>query len=194
MALAHARPDFELTVHDNRAEALQPLRGASAGLTMSRTELARSSQVIAVCVRDDVELLAVAYGDGSLNDSIEPGAAGCSCTAAPCGRRPCAISAESLALRGGRVLDAAVTRVARISPRAATLCAMVGGDAADPRPRPSGARRLLPPYHPRRPARGRHGAQGLPTTSASDAAARRRARIGRPRPRGRARPSCCSPR
>ena len=73
MARRLLRPDFELTVHDNHAEALQPFEGTSASLTMSCAELARSSQVIAVCVRDDVELLAVAYGDGSLSDSIEPG-------------------------------------------------------------------------------------------------------------------------
>ena len=73
MARRLLRPEFELTVHDNHAAALQPFEGTPARVTRSCVELARSSEVIAVCVRDDVELLAVAYGDASLSDSIEPG-------------------------------------------------------------------------------------------------------------------------
>ena len=73
MARRYLRPEFELTVHDNHAEALRPFEDTGARLTTSCADLVQSSQVIAVCVRDDVELLAVAYGDGSLSDSIEPG-------------------------------------------------------------------------------------------------------------------------
>jgi 3-hydroxyisobutyrate dehydrogenase-like beta-hydroxyacid dehydrogenase len=128
MARRLLRPDFELTVHDNHAEALQPFEGTSACLTMSCAELARSSQVIAVCVRDDVELLAVAYGDGSLSDSIEPGTT----VLVHSTVRPQTVRdlGESLALRGGRVLDAAVTGGAHLA-ASGDLCAMVGGDAAD---------------------------------------------------------------
>ena len=100
-------------MHDNHAEALQPFEGTGASLTMSCAELARSSQVIAVCVRDDVELLAVAYGDASLSDSIEPGTT----VLVHSTVRPQTVRdlGESLALRGGRVLDAAVTGGAHLA-------------------------------------------------------------------------------
>ena len=100
MARRLLRPEFELTVHDNHAEALQPFEGTGARLTTSCAELVRSSQVIAVCVRDDVELLAVAYGDGSLSDSIEPGTT----VLVHSTVRPQTVRdlGESLALRGGR--------------------------------------------------------------------------------------------
>lgn len=128
MARRLLRPDFELTVHDNHAEALQPFEGTGARLTMSCADLARSSQVIAVCVRDDVELLAVAYGDASLSDSIEPGTT----VLVHSTVRPQTVRAlaETLALRGGHVLDAAVTGGAHLA-ASGELCAMVGGDAAD---------------------------------------------------------------
>ena len=54
MARRLLRPEFELTVHDNHAAALQPFEGTPARVTRSCVELARSSEVIAVCVRDDV--------------------------------------------------------------------------------------------------------------------------------------------
>jgi 3-hydroxyisobutyrate dehydrogenase len=128
MARRLLRPDFELTVHDNHAEALQPFEGTGARLTMSCADLARSSQVIAVCVRDDVELLAVAYGDASLSDSIEPGTT----VLVHSTVRPQTVRAlaETLALRGGHVLDVAVTGGAHLA-ASGELCAMVGGDAGD---------------------------------------------------------------
>ena len=128
MARRYLRPEFELTVHDNHAEALRPFEDTSARLTMSCADLVQSSQVIAVCVRDDVELLAVAYGDGSLSDSIEPGTT----VIVHSTVRPQTVRdlGESLALRGGRLLDAAVTGGAHLA-AVGELCAMVGGDAAD---------------------------------------------------------------
>ena len=59
MARRYLRPEFELTVHDNHAEALRPFEDTGARLTTSCADLVQSSQVIAVCVRDDVDLLAV---------------------------------------------------------------------------------------------------------------------------------------
>ena len=122
------RPEFELIVHDNHADALRPFEGTAARLTTSCAELARTSQVIGVCVRDDVDLLAVAYGDGSLSDSVEPGAT----VLVHSTVRPRTVRelGESLELRGARVLDAAVMGGAHLA-ATSELCAMVGGDAAD---------------------------------------------------------------
>ena len=110
-------------MHDNHAAALQPFEGTPARVTRSCVELARSSEVIAVCVRDDVELLAVAYGDASLSDSIEPGTT----VIVHSTVRPQTVRdlGETLALRGGRVVDAAVTGGAHLADRG-ELCAMVG--------------------------------------------------------------------
>ena len=128
MARCLMRPGFELTVHDNHVEALRPFEGTSARVTDSCAELARSSEVIAVCVRDDVELLAVAYGDARLSDSIEPG----TIVMVHSTVRPQTVRdlGETLALRGGRVVDAAVTGGAHLA-ASGELCAMAGGDAAD---------------------------------------------------------------
>ena len=128
MARRLLRPEFELTVHDNHAAALQPFEGTPARVTRSCVELARSSEVIAVCVRDDVELLAVAYGDASHSDSIEPGTT----VIVHSTVRPQTVRdlGETLALRGGRVVDAAVTGGAHLADRG-ELSAMVGGDSAD---------------------------------------------------------------
>jgi 3-hydroxyisobutyrate dehydrogenase len=128
MARRLLRAEFDLTVHDNHVAALQPFEGTAARVTDSCAELARSSEVIAVCVRDDVELLAVAYGDGSLSDSIEPGTT----VIVHSTVRPQTVRdlGETLALRGGRIVDAAVTGGAHLA-ASGELCAMVGGDAAD---------------------------------------------------------------
>jgi 3-hydroxyisobutyrate dehydrogenase-like beta-hydroxyacid dehydrogenase len=128
MARCLMRPGFELTVHDNHAEALRAFDGTAAHVTSSCAELARSSEVIAVCVRDDVELLAVAYGDASLSDSIEPGTT----VMVHSTVRPQTVRdlGETLALRGGRVVDAAVTGGAHLA-ASGELCAMVGGESAD---------------------------------------------------------------
>ena len=128
MARRLLRPEFELTVHDNRAEALQPFAGTAARCTISCTELTCASQVIAVCVRDDVELMAVAYGNDSLSDSIMPGTT----VLVHSTVRPQTVRdlAETLALRGAWVLDAAVTGGAHLA-ATGDLCAMVGGDVAD---------------------------------------------------------------
>src|SRR5688572_33476517 len=140
MARRYLRPEFELTVHDNHAEALRPFEDTGARLTTSCADLVLSSQVIAVCVRDDVELLAVAYGDGSLSDSIEPGTT----VIVHSTVRPQTVRdlGESLALRGGRLLGAAVTGGAH--PAApGERSAVGGGDAGDlRRGRPAAAPRL----------------------------------------------------
>jgi 3-hydroxyisobutyrate dehydrogenase-like beta-hydroxyacid dehydrogenase len=128
MARRLLQPGFELTLHDNHPEALRPFEGTAARLTTSCVDLARSSEVIAVCVRDDVDLLAVAYGDGSLSDSIEPGTT----VLVHSSVRPQTVRdlGDSLADRGGRVIDAAVTGGAHLATNG-ELCAMVGGEAAD---------------------------------------------------------------
>jgi 3-hydroxyisobutyrate dehydrogenase-like beta-hydroxyacid dehydrogenase len=128
MARRLLRPEFELTVHDNHAEALKPFAATAARLTSSCAELARSVQVIGVCVRDDVELLAVAYGAESLCDSIGDGAM----VLVHSTVRPQTVRdlAEALAPRGARVLDVAVTGGAH-SAASGDLCAMVGGAAED---------------------------------------------------------------
>jgi 3-hydroxyisobutyrate dehydrogenase-like beta-hydroxyacid dehydrogenase len=128
MARRLLRPEFDLTVHDNHIEALRPFEDTAARVTESCAELARSSEVIAVCVRDDVELLAVAYGDASLSDSIEPGTT----VIVHSTVRPQTVRdlGETLAVRGGRIVDAAVTGGAHLA-ASGELCAMVGGDSAD---------------------------------------------------------------
>jgi 3-hydroxyisobutyrate dehydrogenase len=128
MARRLLRPEFDLIVHDNHAEALRPFEGTAARVTSSCAELARSSEVIAVCVRDDIEMLAVAYGDGSLSDSIGPGTT----VIVHSTLRPQTVRdlGETLALRGGRIVDAAVTGGAQLA-ASGELCAMVGGDSAD---------------------------------------------------------------
>ena len=128
MARRLLRPEFELTLHDNDVAALEPFRATAARCTTSCTDLTHSSQVIAVCVRDDVQLLAVAYGNDSLSDSITPGTT----VIVHSTVRPQTVRdlAETLALRGAWVLDAAVAGGAHLA-AAGELCAMVGGDPAD---------------------------------------------------------------
>jgi 3-hydroxyisobutyrate dehydrogenase-like beta-hydroxyacid dehydrogenase len=128
MARRLLRPEFELTVHDNHGAALEPFARTAAHCTTSCTDLTRSSQVIAVCVRDDVQLLAVAYGNDSLSDSVTPGTT----VIVHSTVRPQTVRdlAETLALRGAWVLDAAVTGGPQLA-ATGELCAMVGGDPAD---------------------------------------------------------------
>jgi 3-hydroxyisobutyrate dehydrogenase len=128
MAWRLLRPEFELTVHDNHAAALEPFARTTARCTTSCTNLTRSSQVISVCVRDEVQLLAVAYGNDSLSDSVTPGTT----VIVHSTVRPQTVRdlAETLALRGAWVLDAAVTGGAHLA-ATGELCATVGGDPAD---------------------------------------------------------------
>jgi 3-hydroxyisobutyrate dehydrogenase-like beta-hydroxyacid dehydrogenase len=128
MARRLLRPGFELTVHDNHPEALQVFEGTAARRTSDCAALARWAEVVAVCVRDDVELLAVAYGNASLCDSIAPGAT----VLVHSTVRPQTVLdlADALADRGARVLDAAVTGGAHLA-ATGELCAMVGGAAED---------------------------------------------------------------
>jgi 3-hydroxyisobutyrate dehydrogenase-like beta-hydroxyacid dehydrogenase len=128
MARRLLRPEFELTVHDNHVAAFEPFAGTAARCTTSCTDLTRSSQVIAVCVRDDVQLLAVAYGNDSLSDSTTPGTT----VIVHSTVRPQTVRdlAETLALRGACVLDAAVVGGAHLA-ATGELCAIVGGDPAD---------------------------------------------------------------
>ena len=128
MARRLLRPEFELTVLDNHPEALRPFEGTAARRTTDCAELARWAEVIAVCVRDDVELLAVAYGAASLCDSIASGAT----VLVHSTVRPQTVLdlADALADRGARVLDAAVTGGAHLA-ATGDLCAMVGGATED---------------------------------------------------------------
>lgn len=128
MARRLLRPEFELTLHDNDVAALEPFQATAARCTTSCTDVTRSSQVIAVCVRDDVQLLAVAYGNDSLSDSITPGTT----VIVHSTVRPQTVRdlAETLALRGAWVLDAAVNGGADLA-ASGELCAMVGGDRTD---------------------------------------------------------------
>jgi 3-hydroxyisobutyrate dehydrogenase len=128
MARRLLRPEFELTVHDNHAEALQQFEGTAARQASSCGELVRSVQVICVCVRDDIQLLAVGYGAESLCDSIAAGVT----VLVHSTVRPQTVRdlADALAPRGARVLDAAVTGDAHLAVTG-ELSAMVGGAAED---------------------------------------------------------------
>lgn len=128
MARRLLRPEFELVVHDNHADALRGFEGTAARMTVNCGELAAWAEVIGVCVRDEVELLAVAYGSESLCDSVARGAI----VLVHSTVRPQAVLdlADALAERGARVLDAAVTGGAHLA-ASGELCAMVGGEVAD---------------------------------------------------------------
>jgi 3-hydroxyisobutyrate dehydrogenase-like beta-hydroxyacid dehydrogenase len=124
MAQALVAPPFELTVFDVVPEALKRFE-AIARLAVSAADVARHSEIVGVCVRDDVQLRAVLTGPEGLLEGMGKGGIILvhSTVRAMTIRDLAGVAAE----RGIHLIDAAVSRTVQ---GAATrfVCSMVGGD------------------------------------------------------------------
>lgn len=122
------RAGHELRVVDldpARVQALVDLGGQAAA---SPGELARRARTVFLSLPSPVELREVVEGDGGLLDGLEPGALVVDLsTGDPKVTRELA---AAVAERGGRWLDAPVTRGVEAA-RTGTLALLIGGDPAD---------------------------------------------------------------
>ena len=126
MAKSLVAPSFELTVFDVAPAALGRFEG-SARLASSAADVGRHSEIVGVCVRDDVQLRAVLTGPQGLLEGL--GQRGIilahSTVRATTIRELARVAAE----RGVDLIDAAVSRTVH-GQAAQFVCSMVGGDPA----------------------------------------------------------------
>lgn len=118
---------FALTVYNRSAERAAPLVERGAALGASPAAVARSAEVIGVCVTDDAAVEAVLSGDEGLLAGLSPGKIVLDhSTISPQQTRSAAARA---AARGAEWLDAPVSGGEQ-GAAAGTLTIMVGGSAA----------------------------------------------------------------
>jgi len=126
MAKSLAAPPFELTVFDVAPGALSRFEGI-ARLASSASDVGRHSEIVGVCVRDDVQLRAALTGPDGLLEGI--GKRGIilvhSTVRATTIRELARVACE----RGVDLIDAAVSRTVH-GEAARFVCSMVGGDPA----------------------------------------------------------------
>ena len=127
MARNLATAGFAPLVFDVAPEPLAQLAAAGARIAASLPEVARESDIIEVCVRDDAQVEDVLFGPDGLVGAARPE------TIIPVHStiRPRTVVrlAERAAASGVHVLDVPITGAAR-GAEARTLCYMAGGDAA----------------------------------------------------------------
>lgn len=128
MALRLLKGGLETTVYDVSEQATEPLVTAGATRAASPAELARSSDVIGVCVRNDRDVEDVLGGPGGLLAGAAPGSViAIHSTVLP---RTVRELGQAAGQKGVGLLDACVTGGA-MGAEAGTLTYMVGGDAGD---------------------------------------------------------------
>jgi 3-hydroxyisobutyrate dehydrogenase-like beta-hydroxyacid dehydrogenase len=117
---------LETTVHDRIAERAGALAAEGARAAASPREVAARSDAVLVCVRDDADVLAVAYGP----DGILAGAAAGAVVAVHSTVQPATVIefGAAAAERGVGVVDACVTGGAA-GAAAGALTVMAGGEA-----------------------------------------------------------------
>jgi 3-hydroxyisobutyrate dehydrogenase len=125
MAKSLAAAPFELTVFDVAPGALSRFEGI-ARLVGSAADVGRHSEIVGVCVRDDVQLRAVLTGpDGLLEGIGKRGIILVHSTVRATTIRELAVVASE---RGVDLIDAAVSRTVQGQAAARFVCSMVGGD------------------------------------------------------------------
>ena len=124
MAQMIARAGFELHVWARRPETLQAIEQAGAVPETSLKAMARSCQLVGVCVVDDADLEAVVLGDNLLAGMAPGGIVAVHSTVHPDTCRRLAQQAEP---HGVTLLDAPVSGGAQAA-LSGTLAVMVGGD------------------------------------------------------------------
>jgi 3-hydroxyisobutyrate dehydrogenase-like beta-hydroxyacid dehydrogenase len=126
MAKSLAAPPFELTVFDVAPGALSRFEGI-ARLGGTAADVGRHSEIVGVCVRDDVQLRAALTGpDGLLEGIGKRGIILVHSTVRATTIRELAVVASE---RGVDLIDAAVSRTVH-GEAARFVCSMVGGDPA----------------------------------------------------------------
>ncbi len=124
-AAAIANGGFELAVYDVWPQTLESFRGR-AQLASSPAELARGTDLVCICVRDDQQVRAVIEGTDGILSSLPTGAL----VLVHSTVSPATITAMAAAAarRGARLIDAAVTRT-RFGPAPGPfVLTMTGGD------------------------------------------------------------------
>lgn len=120
--------DWKTHVFDVYEPAVRELAELGATACASPGELAAACQHIGLCVRDDTQVEALLYGDDGLLANAAPGTLiAIHSTISGDGLKRWARDAGEV---GVALIDAAITGSAT-GAEAATLCYMVGGDAAD---------------------------------------------------------------
>jgi 3-hydroxyisobutyrate dehydrogenase len=127
MAKNIADAGLPLTVYDLDSDPVQRLADAGARAAASLAALARESDLIALCVRDDADVETVLFGDGGIAAAAAPG----TLVAIHSTIRPRTVVrvAERLATQRLHVLDVPMTG-GPYGAQARNLCYMAGGDAA----------------------------------------------------------------
>jgi 3-hydroxyisobutyrate dehydrogenase len=126
MAKSLAAAPFELTVFDVAPGALSRFEGI-ARVVGSAADVGRHSEIVGVCVRDDVQLHAALTGpDGLLKGIGKRGVILVHSTVRATTIRELAVVASE---RGVDLIDAAVSRTVQ-GQAARFVCSMVGGDPA----------------------------------------------------------------
>lgn len=120
-------PEFELTVHDLDAEAVDALTSLGAVSTASPRELAERSEIALVCVRDDAQVEAVVCGD----DGLLAGSRSDLVIVVHSTVHPQLITqlAERARAASVKLIDAQMTGAA-VGAENRELCLMVGGEAS----------------------------------------------------------------
>jgi 3-hydroxyisobutyrate dehydrogenase-like beta-hydroxyacid dehydrogenase len=125
MTKSLAAAPFELTVFDVAPGALSRFEGI-ARLVGSAADVGRHSEIVGVCVRDDVQLRAALTGpDGLLEGIGKRGIILVHSTVRATTIRELAVVASE---RGVDLIDAAVSRTVQGQAVARFVCSMVGGD------------------------------------------------------------------
>ena len=73
MAINLAQAGYDLMVYDTRAEPLEELAAAGARIAKSNAEVGAHSEIVQVCVLDDVQVEAVVAGPQGLLETAAPG-------------------------------------------------------------------------------------------------------------------------
>lgn len=121
-----ASAGWPLTAYARRPQALELLKGSSATHASSLKELGERSDIVAICVYDDAQLLDVTLGDGILAGMRRGGIVIVHSTVS---RETCRRLADAAAPLGIDVLDAPISGGPDRA-TAGTLSVMVGGNPA----------------------------------------------------------------
>lgn len=128
MAANIARGGFPLTVWNRTPGKAGPLRALGASEARHPAEVARSSDIVVICVADTPDVEAVVFGPDGLATGLAAGSLVIDCsTISPSATRTIA---ERLRTRGVAFLDAPVSGGSE-GARDGTLTIFVGGEASD---------------------------------------------------------------
>jgi 3-hydroxyisobutyrate dehydrogenase-like beta-hydroxyacid dehydrogenase len=126
MAINLATAGYDLMVYDTRPEPLRELAAVGAKIARSNAEVARHSEIVQVCVLNDVQVEAVVTGPAGLLETAAPG----TIVVIHSTIEPATVEklAPLVAQRNVEILDAPVSGSER-GAKAKTMSYMVGGSA-----------------------------------------------------------------